>query len=138
MTKLLIAISFLLFVGSPFANAEQVYYCVSELTTGIIKDEKTGKWKGTRFKKTRYTIKFDDFFTELTGLNEIANYTCKSAFYTMEDIRICDSQQQNGNFFQFNKTDLRFLYLITDVRGYLYDQKDSITNSMDAGTCQKF
>ena len=45
MTKLLIAILVLLFMGIPFANAEQVYYCASELATGIIKDEKTGNWR---------------------------------------------------------------------------------------------
>ena len=55
MTKLLITISVLLFLGSPFANAEQVYYCASELATGIVKDEKTGKWKEMGFNQERYT-----------------------------------------------------------------------------------
>ena len=51
MTKLLIAISVLLFVGSSFANAEQVYYCASELATGIVKDEKSGEFITNTFKE---------------------------------------------------------------------------------------
>ena len=138
MTKILITISFLFLVGSPLANAEQVFYCASELATGIYKDNKTGKWRPAKFQQERYTIKFNDVFTELTGLDQIASYRCESAFYNISDILVCFSLQQNGLMFQFNKTTLRFLYLATAVRGYLYDIKDSDTNVMYAGTCKKF
>ena len=77
MTKLLIAISFLLFVGSPFANAEQVYYCTSELNVGILKDGNTGKWRKGNFTEERYTIKFNDDYTKLDGLDKSTWYCLK-------------------------------------------------------------
>ena len=32
-------------VAAPAAAEEQVYYCTSELGTGIYKDEQTGQWR---------------------------------------------------------------------------------------------
>ena len=70
MTKLLIAISFLLFVGSPLANAEQVYYCAEKITNGIHQNKKTGEWERAGFIAKRHTIKFNSHYTKLDGLLE--------------------------------------------------------------------
>ena len=53
MKKLIFTISAFLFVGSSFANAEQVYYCVDKLVTGISRDKKTGEWKMPNFDWVR-------------------------------------------------------------------------------------
>ena len=92
MTKLLIAISFLLFVGSPFANAEQVYYCTTELNTGIIKDKKTGKWRKGNFGQERYTIKFNDDYTKLDGV-ENGTMKCHTPYQgIVKGIIVCNDR----------------------------------------------
>lgn len=138
MTKLLIAISFLLFLGSPFANAEQVYYCASELSVGITKDEKTGKWKSGKFKQEIYTIKFNDDYTKLDGLDSFT-WNCKKPFEYLteyQSVRVCRDDTDAGINFQFNKKTLRFFLSQTQIQGYLMNGND--TNQIYAGTCKKF
>ena len=141
MTKILIAISVFLFVCSPFANAEQVYYCASELTTGFNKDKKTGEWERREFKVQRYTIKFNDEYTKLDGLDEFGSWKCKKVYGGHEEfknVRICVPDLQSGMLFQFDYLTLRFLYSQTPVSGYLGNSHNADTNGIIAGTCQKF
>ena len=73
MKKRLIAICALLFTGSPFLYAEQVYYCVDEAIGGIVKDGE--KWVPGSFGGERHTLKFNEDYTELkTG--EGFEYKC--------------------------------------------------------------
>ena len=138
MTKLIIAILVLLFVVIPFVNAEQVYYCTAELAVGITYDENTRTWKKQSFKPERYTIKFNDDYTEVEGVDPATSWECKDAHYDYDsDTRICFSRQANGESFQFMKKYLRFLLLNTSVNGYV--RKDPRNdNLMSAGTCEKF
>jgi hypothetical protein len=141
MTKLLIAISVLLFMGIPFANAEQVYYCTSELATGIIKDKKTGKWKKGNFKEQRYTIKFNDDYTKLDGLDKNTWYCLKPYDWNFPEIKnmiVCYHQFNGGSVFSFDFKTLRFLSSAAHLMGYVENTKDPDTNIMNAGTCQKF
>ena len=150
MTKLLIAISVFLFVGSPFANAEQVYYCASELATGIKKDEKTGEWKRMGFTEKRYTIKFYDDHTKLEGVDDYnGTWNCFKPYMeelidsegdtpVIENMIVCYSKLNSGDVFSFDYNNLRFFHSWTPVTGYLHNTKNADTNSMYAGTCQKF
>jgi hypothetical protein len=142
MTKLLIAISFLFLVGIPFANAEQVYYCASELATGIVKDEKTGKWKEMGFNQERYTIKFNDDYTSLDGIDK-TTWSCVAPFANssqpiLKNRFVCYDSHDFGLVFTFDKQTHRFFYMNGTIFGYLHNEKDSDTNSIYAGTCQKF
>jgi hypothetical protein len=47
-------------VAAPAAAEEQVYYCTSELGTGIAKDEANGQWKTYGFQDIRFTMKLGD------------------------------------------------------------------------------
>ena len=47
-------------VAAPAAAEEQVYYCSSELATGIYKDEQAGQWRTGTFGNIRFTIKLGD------------------------------------------------------------------------------
>ena len=140
MTKLIITISFLLFVGSPFANTEQVYYCSSEVATGILKDRKTGKWKETNFNPQRYTIKFSYDFSKLNGLDK-TNWTCKTPypFWDKYDhIVVCYHEHDVGNVFLFDSRTNRFTFGSVSIFGYLGATKDPDADAIVAGTCQKF
>ena len=66
MKKLILAISGFIFFGSSYANVENVYYCASEIATGMHLEQ--GEWKTNDFKLKRWTIKFNDGYTELDGL----------------------------------------------------------------------
>ena len=139
MTKLLIAILVLLFMGIPFANAEQVYYCTSELATGIIKDEKTGKWKESSFESQRLTIKFNDDYSKLDGMDDYSgSWKCQTSAEstTHQGILLCSANLLTGFNFSFETKTLRFLLSLTRVHGYVNNGDD--TNVIIAGTCKKF
>ena len=134
MTKLIITISFLLFLGSPFANAEQVYYCASELNAGILKDKKTGKWKKGNFEEDRYTLKFNDDYTKLDGLMQ--QYYCLKPTGYKDTLIVCYENDNGGGVFSFDKEKLRFLLLRGSLFGYVSNEGDD--NWITAGTCKKF
>jgi hypothetical protein len=123
-------------MGIPFVNAEQVYYCSSELNVGIIKDKKTGKWKKGNFKEERYTIKFNDDYTIIKGLSA-ADFLCFKSYG--ESNLFCYQQLYSGQVFMFNKDNLRFSLLQGSPFGYLV-ASDPLpdTNNYYVGTCEKF
>ena len=139
MKKLILAISVFILFGSSFANAEQVYYCSSEIATGFKKDKKTGKWGQRNFILERYTIKFNDDYTKLDGVDNVEKWDCFKAYtYSIgtENLRICHHSFNSGKLFQFNRKSLRFLYAETPATGFLENGPD--TNTIFAGTCQKY
>ena len=135
MKKLILAISVFLLFGSSFANAEQVYYCASELNAGIIKDQKTGKWRKGNFEDERYTLKFNDDYTKLDGLSAV-HFNCFIPFGSMNTMRVCYGNFNGGELFQFDKNTLRFFMLHGSIYGYLDNGVDD--NWITGGTCEKF
>ena len=100
MGKNKIALIILLLAISPFANAEQVYYCTSEFSIGIKKDKKIGKWKSTGFEVQRYTIKFNDYYTKLDGVDDYTWNCVKPYSWVSEDSKnmiVCYQPKNNGN-----------------------------------------
>ena len=55
-----------------------------------------------------------------------------------KSMRVCFYDTISGVNFQFNKETLRFLLSQTQIQGYLINGKDADTNTIYAGTCQKF
>ena len=139
MTKLLIAISFLIFVGSPFVNAEQVYYCTAELATGFYKDKKTRKWGQANFQKERYTIKFNDDYTSLEGILDRNPWVCKKPYFGVmyEGALTCFDTNDNGDFFSFDRGTQVFVLMIGSVDGFLFPILKQETKLI-AGDCKKF
>ena len=140
MTKLIITISFLLVLGSPFANAEQVYYCASEISTGIDKDEKTGMWEQYKFQSKRYTIKFSSDFSKLSGVDPMGGFMlCKTPHNNLKKYNhlvVCYNTDNVGFVFMFDKKTNRFINSTAGILGYL--SEGTATDVLYAGTCKKF
>jgi len=139
MKKLILAMFVFLLFGSSFANAENVFYCTSELATGIFKDKKTGEWKHNSFKPERLTIKFKNNYTKLAGLTFGVLWNCHRPYSLLSvtnNLLVCYNGENNGKVFQFNKKNLRFLHADIATTGYLENGSD--TNTIEGGTCQKF
>ena len=138
MIKLIFAISVFLFLGSPFANAEQVYYCASELNAGIIKDKKTGKWRKGNFAEERYTIKFNDEYTSLRGLHKGMPWTCIKPYQGIfPDALTCIDKNNNGDFFSFDRKGLIFVLGRGSVNGFLFPIAKTEVELI-AGDCESF
>ena len=89
--------------------AENVMYCQDELATGILKEN--GVWKTRNFKLERYTIKFNDDYTKLEGLDYL--YKCSPIFGASDDkerVISCRRIVGTSNTFIFNKLSKRYQY----------------------------
>ena len=144
MLKLIFAISVFLFLGSPFANAEQVYYCEDEVTAGIHVDKKTYSWEiFDQIARMRYTIKFNFNYTKLYGLDSAESsegWNCHIPYRIIrahDNKRICYDEYNSGRVFTFDKKSLRFLYLHGTIYSYLENAVGNV-DGFSAGTCQKF
>ena len=124
-----ICMTIAVFVGSS-ANAEQVLYCQSELAQGFAKQ--SGRWVGTRFSNERYTIKFNDDFSEVRGVKG-RDFTCK----TWSFLIMCrEAYVTVPSTFIYNPDKGRFILSITSVFGYINDGNDG--DALLAGKCEKF
>jgi len=122
---------------STSVSAEIVLYCNSELATGFIKEN--GIYGTTDFELKRYTIKFDDDYSRVKGLNEYS-WKCKDAFGNKElSTVICSNFFNNGELFTYNKKTKRFSYYSGGVFGFIKGNNvGNDTTQMYAGTCEKF
>ncbi len=141
MNKLFFLLSgLILFYGSN-VKAEQVYYCTSEINIGIIYDKKIGGWRKGNFQEKRYTIKFNESYTELKGLEDSTMNCLPAYFGAIEKVKyiyICNSGYNNGSSFHFDRLNLRFASHEHSIAGYLINEPIRDTNNVYMGTCQKF
>ena len=130
---------FVLVIGLSFSGvlkAENVLYCQSELATGFINKEK--KWVETGFNPQRFTIKFNDEFSKLDGLESRA-FECAWAYADPKrEFVSCISHWRNGMFFNYNTVTKRFIYAQTTLFGYVLNDSEPDTNAIFAGDCKKF
>lgn len=118
-------------------KAETVFYCESKLATGFIKQG--GKWKTSNFSLERYTIKFNNDYSKLYGLDERRPYICSSPYINASDALACLSGYSNGESFLFNKRTKRFVFSTPSLGGgYDSTLTDPDTDTLQAGTCKKF
>ena len=137
MKKLLILLFSFLLLSSPYLKAEIIFYCQSDLATGFVKQN--GSWTGSKFKNKRWTIKFNDSYSKLYGLeedNQMPSYLCSAPYRNAPHLLACLSGFKNGQSFMFNKIKNRFVFNSSSVTGYT--SEDSDTNPFYAGTCSKF
>ena len=124
-------------LGSP-AHAEIVLYCQTELATGFIKDKNTGSWRIANFDLKRYTIKFSDDYKTLSGLDSARDFSCQQPYSFNKDFTVCSSGYKNGGAFLYNLSTKRFVFSNPSIAGFIENSKEPDTDSMEAGTCQKF
>jgi len=120
------------------AKAETVLYCQSELATGFL--NKNGTWKEANFKKERFTVKFNNDFTKLTGFIdwvENREMECSNPYYaTHKHETYCVHLKGAHEIFLYNSQTKRFIASRITSTGWLIDEKD--TDVIFAGTCRKF
>ena len=147
-------------VAAPAAVAEQVYYCSSELATGIAKDARTSQWDTFPFENIRFTMKFgemtkgDDIFQNRDlvvskhGLpdNIICSHHTDTEFYQCVET----SSPDIAGFFADAPgpygTDFRSSFLITNLVRFEYYRgipfgfvkEGRADSAMYAGTCETF
>ena len=116
------------------AIAHDVFYCIAELSTGIIKED--NQWQETSFEPDRFTIKFANGFSSATSPSfSDRTMECHNPYPgETESIQCID----NFEALIFNKKNLRFIYFYGDPKGYADNPVDPDTNSLDAGVCEQF
>ena len=132
----IVAIVGLLF--STNLKAEIVLYCQSELATGFIKDG--GVWKAGNFKQKRFTLKFENDYSILSGLEDGRPLVCEWAYNNRGEYNtaICASGYSNGINFIYNLKTRRFLFQSGSFAGYVSGYGEPDTDVLYAGECQKF
>ena len=131
VSKTAMAIFTMLFAQTAIAN--DVLYCTSELATGIVK--KKGSWVESSFKPERFTIKFADDFSSVNHPVLDGIMKCHTPLSFKPELIEC------SGFFHslsFNKESMRFVFFVGSSGGYVYDLPDSDTESLYAGTCERF
>ena len=100
--------------------------------------KKNGVWKTVNFKEYRWTVKFNNDFSQLFGLDETRPYLCNWAYDEKSfGTVVCLSGFNNGENFIYNVNKKRFLHSrISASTGYDIDGED--TDAIFAGTCEKF
>lgn len=124
------------FIVAESAKAEQILYCVTELSTGFLKDE--GDWRTANFEKIRFAMKVEGNF-ETVSFNE-ENYSCFdggefNGYYPI----ICKSDLPfSSRSLNIDKYSLRFVYSDTSLGGYASTDNEPDTDNMHAGKCNSF
>ena len=130
-------LSFVFFiVGLLVSNnlkADTVLYCISELATGISKEEDT--WTAGNFVSKRFTLRFNKDFSVLEGA-AIDPLKCTKPFSHKPDIIACIDYRFPYQPFLYEKAKKRFVFSQNSSGGYIDNGAD--TDSMYAGTCQNF
>ena len=133
MKKLLILLLSFGFLISTSVKAEMVLYCQSELAAGFIK--KNGRWQEGNFNLDRFTIKFNNNFSNLEGLTS-EPMECSVSFNHKPNLIFCVHSWGSHETLIYEKKKRRFTYSSISSGGYAFDQGD--TEVLFAGTCTKF
>jgi hypothetical protein len=114
---------------------ETVLYCQEDLVAGFIK--KNGSWQLGNFRSERHTIKFNDDYSKLFGLDENRHYSCSPAYSSSSNSLVCLSGYNNGQSFIYNKNKKRFVFNNFKPNAG-YDINGNDTDILSAGTCKEF
>ena len=131
MKKLLL----LLLLIPNLVMAENVFYCQDKLATGIQK--RNGVWKTYDFSLERYTIKFNDDYTKLDGLDPFL-LKCSLNYKNLkgEENRIFCTTRFGWPNFTFDTLSMRYTYAQLSPSSYVENGSD--TAHFSAGTCKAF
>ena len=133
MKKLLVLLISILISFNSYG--EKVLFCNDELATGF--RYKNGNYAMQKFTLQRYTIKFNDDYSVLSGLDD-KDWKCFNSYFTSEYNSIaCESPWQNGASFSFHKPSKRYLYFYSGTDGYI-DPSTQGDDLISVGTCIDF
>ena len=120
-------------------NAENVLYCQVEFATGF-KKMTDGAWSRVDFKEKRYTVKFDGMYKRLKKAG--GTFICDNPLSGVNDHYVfCVRDvlgKPFGTTFSYNKKSKRYVLTSISSGGYIEDDKVADTDSIHAGTCEKF
>ncbi|MDA9672730.1 hypothetical protein N9U04_02420 [Alphaproteobacteria bacterium] len=131
---------FLLFFSMEFfyltpLKAETVFYCQEEVVGGLLKENDS--WRTGNFRPVRHTIKFNNDYSKLFGLDERRPFNCAPPYSHAPDTLACLSGYSNGESFIFSKTTKRFVFSHPIAHGG-FDVNGGDTDTIAGGTCVKF
>ncbi len=130
-TAFLYALLFVLVLPA-VSKAADILYCSSELAPGIIKGD-NGIWREGSFMQKRFTVKFNDDFTELSGIR-YDTMTCNQSSSSRPQLVFCTSHDADA--FIYDKNTRRFIY--SDISAFGYPTNQTDTSQIYAGTCEDF
>ena len=120
-------------------QAEQVLYCQEELATEFYKKE-NGSWVTGKFETTRLTIKFNDDYTKVQGIDNAPPWNCFASWLgTKPEFVVCSNPYHSGHTFIYNKSKRRFNRSFASTFGYVGDDAHNYdSDTLTAGTCTQF
>ena len=136
MKKLLLLL-FLMLV-SLGSYGEKVLYCSDNLATGFFKEN--GHWSSGDFTLKKWTIKFNQDYSLLSGLKGGRDWNCFNSYGNTDYNSIaCVSAWENGGAFSYHKKNKRYLYISSITDGYIdtYVEPQG-TDILRAGSCVDF
>ena len=124
---------FLVIFCSSTLIAEQILYCSTEqnMATGFFKEE--DKWRTTKFKERRLTVKFLQNMETLIINDE--EYSCQEPYSFHPNEIVC--REEAGYTFIYNKLNQRFIFIQCSQFSYTSSSAQD-TCVMYAGTCENF
>ena len=137
MKKLLILLLLFGFLITPSIKADTVLYCQSELETGLI--QVNGSWETKNFISERFTIKFNDDYSRLEGLDPSPGLECRASFTSSPHLIFCVDRKYNHSTFRYSKKTKRFVHYFNPFGGYVENKiSDTDNDVIYAGTCKIF
>ena len=116
-------------------KAENVFYCQSELATGFAKDGE--KRRIANFKLKRFTIKFNDDFSELRGVSSFgATFRCSAPYSAEPELLLCSIRDKPWELMSYHKRKKRFVVVSISSGGYVDEGSDS--DNIYGGKCENF
>jgi len=135
MKKIIVLLfSFGILFTSPI-KADTVLYCQSELISGVMKNN--GLWKTTTFNQQRYTVKFNNDYSQLEGLTTMP-WVCQVPYSFYPDQIFCVNSWGSHQTFVYSKKTKRYLMTEISSGGYVRNPEDADTDSLSVGTCKAF
>ena len=116
------------------AISETVFYCSTELATGIAKHN--GQWRTGSFKKHRFTLKVDGDWKSVVLKGGLESYAkCKRRWPHKKNYIVCNN---TDDIFHFNIQTNKFLLVDTSPITYTTSEDGSDTSQLYVGKCETF
>ena len=127
-------LSLIILIIPSLAISETVFYCSTELATGITKSD--GKWRTALFEEVRFTLKVDGDWRSIVMKGRIKSFAkCKRRWTHQNHSILCIS---TDDIFHFNIQNNKFLFADLSPESYTSSKGNSDTSQLYAGKCEKF
>ena len=137
MKKLLVLLFSILISFNSYGD--KVLYCTDDIVSGI--GFVNGEWKSEGYKSSRVSIRFNDDYSQVSGLKLLESdgyWDCKDT-YSNPSLKtiVCFSPYDNGGIFLYHKDKKRYLYSLNLADAYVDDNR-KYNDYIKAGTCEDF